>query len=390
MCLWCVDCICSHLCSKSYKGGNTSTQTFKDSALLVHKSYFLNFTDISSLVWCCCVHQVHLLWDFLLPDPDFVYCIFIHIPSFVCCFFPPMSNFHSFSPTISSALCPHSACLCRSGREAASAKGEAAAGGGRESQGQAGKEADSAAGWGSHGQRGTGKLQLVTLTQNPQFCWLCHIYTRFKNKVFCPIELLSRHLLITSSQCFLFQCNLLIVPLLMSLTVASLSSINLPRSFHTHPSLYTSHPRSLLSFSAHIFISHPFFFLRSISPPPLPFSTILFPSPPPCVCLSPSSPAAFRADGGPAGWKGPDRGGGGQAAGPESRRGWDRDAAHQSDCHPWPGGAAAHGAKDAGGRDAGPQDGRGIGKEVGTGRRRTAWMDVECTAIRAAMNMILI
>nr|XP_040051065.1 LOW QUALITY PROTEIN: neurofibromin 2a (merlin) [Gasterosteus aculeatus aculeatus] len=71
-----------------------------------------------------------------------------------------------------------------------------------------------------------------------------------------------------------------------------------------------------------------------------------------------------EARGRPAGREGPDGGGGGQAAGPESRRGRGRDAARQSDRHPRPGGAAAPGAEDAGGGDAGPQDGRGIGKEA--------------------------
>lgn len=88
-----------------------------------------------------------------------------------------------------------------------------------------------------------------------------------------------------------------------------------------------------------------------------------------------SSPAAFGTDGRPACWKGPDRRGGGQAAGPESCRGWDRDAAYQSDRYPWPGRAAAHGAEDAGGRNVGPQDGWGIRKEVGRGERRPAWMN---------------
>lgn len=48
--------------------------------------------------------------------------------------------------------------VCRSGGEAASAKREAAAGGGWEGQGQAGEAVDPVTGWGSHGQRGIGKI----------------------------------------------------------------------------------------------------------------------------------------------------------------------------------------------------------------------------------------
>ncbi len=106
----------------------------------------------------------------------------------------------SILPTTSSFLCPHSTCLCRSGWEAASAKGEAAARGGRKSQGRAGKEADTAAGWGSHGQRGTGKIHF---TRNPPFC--CQIY----------VNLSSSHTIFTSPppSVFSFSRDLLILPL---------------------------------------------------------------------------------------------------------------------------------------------------------------------------------
>ena len=186
-------------------------------------------------------------------------------------------------------------------------------------------------------------VRLGRLMWNPPFCVLCHIL----NKSY------SHYL-----RCTFFHFFLSFYMLYMFFFPVIVSQCHLTYSVFMHISFFA------------------------------PFSHLLCPFSTSCVCPSSSptsssssssssyssSPAAFGADGGPAGWKGPDRRGGGQAAGPESCWGWDGDAAHQSDCHPWPGGAPAHGAEDAGGRDAGPQDGWGVGKEVG-GRRKEIWMD---------------
>lgn len=76
---------------------------------------------------------------------------------------------------------PHHVILCfttllniymyNSGRKTTSAKGETAAGGGGESQGRIEKETNSAAGWSSHGQRGTGKIELVQSFWSLPLCW---------------------------------------------------------------------------------------------------------------------------------------------------------------------------------------------------------------------------
>lgn len=91
----------------------------------------------------------------------------VFISSLICFVFLFLFCIH-ISAT-SSSLCPHSNCLCCSGWEAASAEGETATGGGRESQGRAAKETDSAAGWGSHGQRGSGKIDSVSFNQGDVF-----------------------------------------------------------------------------------------------------------------------------------------------------------------------------------------------------------------------------
>lgn len=178
----------------------------------------------------------------------------------------------------------------------------------------------------------------------------------------------TQHPHVTSLQFFIFLCVIYSVfshclPFHQSSLLLLCSCSFLPVNF----------PFPFLPLSSHFCIS----FFAPFHPSLLPFCNfschllLMFALPAPSS--SRFSPAALGTDGRPAGWKGPDRGGGGQAAGPESCRGWDWDAAHQSDCHPWPGGAAAHGAEDAGGRDVGPQDGRGIRKKVGRGGRRSAW-----------------
>lgn len=172
---------------------------------------------------------MHLLCDFLLWDP-FLHCF----SSIFHLLFSPFLFLKSIFPTISSFLCPHPNCPCRSGREAASAKGEAAAGGGRESQGRAGKEADSVAGWGSHGQRGIGKIHLVSLIQNQPFKGYI---TYTPNKISCQIEL--THIFTSPSSFASFCMSFTQCSHLLSLTIASFPTFNLPCSccVHAHPSL---------------------------------------------------------------------------------------------------------------------------------------------------------
>lgn len=61
--------------------------------------------------------------------------------------------------------------MYNSGRKTTSAKGETAAGGGGESQGRIEKKTNSAAGWSSHGQWGTGKIELVRSFWSLPLCW---------------------------------------------------------------------------------------------------------------------------------------------------------------------------------------------------------------------------